>query len=77
MPSWDVLAPHVGPVLGQMAIFLVAVGIINHFILKPFSGSHAGREKRITDTRATTGAVTLSRRVSQTGRLSKSTWRMA
>lgn len=53
MPSWDVIAPHVGPVLVQMAIFLVAVGIINHFILKPFSGSHAGREKRITDTRAT------------------------
>lgn len=53
MPSWDVIAPHVGPVLVQMAIFLVAVGLINHLILKPFSGSHSGREKRIADTRST------------------------
>ncbi len=53
MPSFHEIQPHILPVLGQMAVFLVAVGVINSLILRPFSQTHTGREKRVTDTRAT------------------------
>jgi len=53
MVSWEAIAPHVVPVLIQVLVFLVAIVIINTFILKPFSGSHSGREKRVADTRDT------------------------
>lgn len=53
MVSWEAIAPHVVPVLIQVLVFLVAILIINTFILKPFSGSHSGREKRVSDTRDT------------------------
>lgn len=58
MVSWEAIAPHVVPVLIQVLVFLVAIGIINTFILKPFSGSQGGREKRVSDTRDTAARET-------------------
>jgi F-type H+-transporting ATPase subunit b len=40
-------------VLIQVLVFLAAIAIINTLVLKPFSGSHSGREKRVSDTRDT------------------------